>query len=512
MSLRAVPVACLVCLLLSGVSMAAPPKESAAEGVSPQLLTVTPPPPAPAELSLQDAVNLALEHNSGFRQSVYALLATRSSLTVARQRWGMNLLGALERAEENTNRAGAELTYGLLTGANLSLRSELNWVAEATRSDSVVALLQQPLLAGRGAASGNYEQVRSARSGYQSALLSYYLARQDLMIATIGAYLNAVAQGQVVGIQEDSVRLAEQAVRDADLREKEGLSIKIEVMRAQLRLAQAQSSAVQARQAQQDVLDQLLLLLGVQVAAAPKLVTAVAYEPVAQDVEAAVSYAVKHRPELRIADLGVEDRQAAMRIARSARLPSLDLFGGVENDGQDLGQQDWSVGLQVTVPIGSRALQENYNQAEWALLVAQQDREDLRQGITVEVRRQARAAEAARANVDIAAKAVEVSNESLTLAQRLVDEGLDTNRNVLDAQTDLTNARTDLVSSKIRYYLALVSLRRAMGMDVGELLAGQQAALVSEPSAAQPASSTGEAAAGQPAPAIGGVGATESSR
>jgi outer membrane protein TolC len=501
MSLRAVLVACLVCFLLGGAALAAVVENGETKGgeASPELLTVVPPPEAPAELSLQDAVQLALAHNQGFRQSVLSLLNARSNLMVAQQRWGLNLFGTSEHGDApETGQAGANFSYGALTGGNLTFQSVTNLLAATAGFEGYTALLEQPLLAGRGTASPYYEQLRAARSGYESGVLDYYLSRQDLVVLVIDAYLDAVQQGQFVAIQQESVKLAEQSVQDAELRLKEGLIIQIDLMRAQLRLAQAQSSEVQARQAQQDAIDRLLLLLGVQVEGSPKLVTEVGYEPAPQDVRAAVEYALENRPELRVSDLTIQDREAALRIARSQRLPALNLFGGLEASEFNFSQQAWSVGLQATVPIGARALRETYNQSEWALLVAEQSQEDLQQQIIAEVRRQARAAEAARANVDIAAKAVEVAQESLRLAQRLVEEGLDTNRNVLDAQNDLTAARTTLVTSKNNYYLAMVSLRRAMGMDVGELIPAVTAAPAT---GAEATPTTANGAAEQPAPA-----------
>jgi outer membrane protein TolC len=49
----------------------------------------------------------------------------------------------------------------------------------------------------------------------------------------------------------------------------------------------------------------------------------------------------------------------------------------------------------------------------------------------------------------------------------MVEEGLATNRDLIDAQNALANSGTSLVAGRINYYLATVRLKRSMGVDVG---------------------------------------------
>jgi outer membrane protein TolC len=440
--------------------------------VSPEFLAVTPPPPAPAELTAQDAVSFALRRNIGFRHTVQTLLDSRSALYVALQRWNLTLSGSANRAKsdgspETDTSLGGSFGYSGITGADFSVSAELDKLDSQERTETLTASLRQPLLAGSFDASAAYETVRQARNTYRAALLSYFVDRQDLIVSVLSAYFNAVERSQLVGIQESSVKLAEQAVRDAQLRLEAGLIAEIDLTRAQLQLSQSQAFLVSARQSEQDALDQLLFLLGFQVGGQPRLVTTVEYKPVELNLESAVPQALQRRPELLIAELTIEDRQAALRINRRQRLPTLDLVGALQRISNQSSDRTWNIGLQASVPVGSRALTEAVRQANWALLVAQQDRENLKQQIVSGVRSQVRAAAAARANVDIAAKGLEVAQRSLQIAGRMVEEGLATNRDLLDAQNALANSGSSLVTSKINYYLSTVRLRQSMGIDAG---------------------------------------------
>jgi cobalt-zinc-cadmium efflux system outer membrane protein len=446
------------------------------EQTSPWDLEVIAPPPAPAELSLEDAVALALRHNLGFRMTIQRLLSAQSTWRVAKQRWSLELFGRIERTGNGETveerQAGLDLSYAAVTGADLSVVAELDRLESEEGEHSVTALLRQPLLAGRGSASAAYEELRRARNAYRAALMSFFVERQGLIEQVISSYLNAVQQQQLVSIRQSSVTMAEEAVRDADLRLKEQYAVKLDLMRAQLRLAGEQTAEVLAKQSLADTTDRLLTLLGLQVGGMPKLVTQVTYQPRAIDLDASIAQALELRPELRLIDLATEDREAVLRIARSHRLPSLDLFGAWQRTTNGVEDRSWGVGLELSVPIASRSLNEAARQARWDLLVAEQEREVLVQQIIAEVRAEVRAARAARQNVEIAAKSVDVAKESLAAAQRMVEEGLRTNLYVLDAQDDLTRDETSLVTSKINYYLASVRLQRAMGLDVSQDLPG----------------------------------------
>ena len=123
----------LACLLLAGVASSAAedlPKQWSVgqEGVTPKDLTVTTPPPAPAELSIQEAVATALRYNVGFRSTINSLLTSNLGWWVAKQRWDLTLFGSVERtvndATANSAAAGAALSYAALTGADFSVTAE----------------------------------------------------------------------------------------------------------------------------------------------------------------------------------------------------------------------------------------------------------------------------------------------------------------------------------------------------------------------------------------------------
>ena len=131
--------------------------------------------------------------------------------------------------------------------------------------------------------------------------------------------------------------------------------------------------------------------------------------------------------------------------------PTLDLTAGLTGDSLFGPHGQWSYGLSASVPIGSRSLVEGFRQSQWALLIARQRQEDVREQAVADVRSQARSAEAARRSVEIETQGVDVAERSRLFAQEMVDNDLATNKDVLDAQDELRRSQIALVTSKIGY-------------------------------------------------------------
>jgi len=459
--------------------------------VSAASLAVTPPIAAPKSLTLREAVNLALARNTGFRAAINNLLSAREALYVARKQWHLVLTttATKDQGSDLSTEFGGALDYSLFTGANFSVTAELDRLGSQESSDTITANVRQPLLAGAGSASNAYESVRAARNAYRSALLEYFMSRQNLILSVVNSYFSVVQQRESVKIQKERVQLAEQTVKEMKIRLDEGMIIEVDLLNAQQQLASAQAAEVQTKQSYEEAMDQLMLQLGLKIGGVSELVSEVEYRPEPQDLEADTQQALKLRPELRLAELAIENGEAAVRIARSHRLPTLDLLGSWQRFSNSATDSTWSVGLGASVPIGARELQQNYLESQWALLLARQSLEDTRQQVVADIRSQVRAAGAAQLQVDLADQGVKIADRTVLQSKRLVEEDLRTNRDLLDAQNNLRDSKLGLLNSKTNYFLAMMRLKVAMGLDVAVALP-QDAPPAAPPAQPAPAPST----------------------
>ena len=446
---------------------------------------------APKSLTLEEALRIGFANNADFRSSIASLLNARGRLWVVRQLYGLTVAASTETDHSGSNgsttqtAAEADLNYDLLSGAKVSVSALLNRL-DSEEQTALELSVTQPLIRGAGRSSARYEAIRSAYTGYRRTLLRYFLDRQDLALDIVGGYFGVVQAREQVGIQEQGLALAERAVADFEARLKEGMTTKIEVTRAQLSQASARLSLTAARLSYQDSMDNFLQTLGLQVGTVPELTTQLGYKPSQVDLEAVVAEALSSRAELKIEQLALEDTSVALRLARNARRPSLDLFGSTLQpvSGGNNGTE-WTLGIQTSIPINSRSLNEAVYRAERDWLVAERGQTELRQSIATEVRRQAHALQSQQANLEILRQSLDVAREKLRLADISVEEGVGVYRDKIEAQEQVTAAERDLLNAQIQYYLTALALRRAVGRDVLQGLAEETAP--AQPPAPKPA-------------------------
>jgi outer membrane protein TolC len=289
------------------------------------------------------------------------------------------------------------------------------------------------------------------------------------------------------------VDIAQKATDDAQKRLDAGLITEIDVTRAKIQLAGSRESLLNQEAIYREALDRFVLLLGLPVGATPELtepapeiaVAANAPGPEPQaapggsdaipDLDAAIREALAKRPELRLRQLQMADATIQQDVTRNRKKPRADLTANLGALGLSLltgggvGRVLTSVlGLRLSAPVNRVALREDAATADRNMAQLQRMYELDRQEIVEEVRSLVRVQETAKGNIDLLSENLKVAEQSLRLAERLIEEGLADNRNLLDAQSSLTETKNRLLVAKIGYTVTSVSLRRAQGQDLME--------------------------------------------
>jgi outer membrane protein TolC len=271
-----------------------------------------------------------------------------------------------------------------------------------------------------------------------------------------------------VRIQEAAVENARQSLQDAQLLERAGLGTKFDVLKGEVDLANSQQQLNLAISTQKSARRQLVERIGlaqnVELMAADPIEVGEAWK---LSLEETIVLAYKNRAELEQFLIQKELEQQQQKIEISATKPQISLFAnydvlGVTND--DVGPEDgFSIGARMRWNFfdgGSAKAREEQNQVDEN--ISETRFAQRRDQIRFEVEDAYFKLQANRQNIDTATKSVSLAEESLRLARLRFQAGVGTQSDVIDAQTELTKARGNLVRAVITYNQQLAALQRAV--------------------------------------------------
>ena len=324
-------------------------------------------------------------------------------------------------------------------------------------------------------------------------------------------YWNLVYAYENVRVQQEALAFAQKTLSDTQKQVQIGSLAPIESVRAQNTVAGDQQNLVQA-QTNLD-LQQLLMknalsrtLQDPALANAEVIPTSTMALPQQEPVvptEDLVNEALQHRAELAQSRIDLSNREISERALKNLLRPSLDLFayyggsgaGGTQSAlatcgapganpaiclqpgsfpstgyGSTLNKlinsssPDKGAGLTLSIPIRNRQAQALQVRGELEYRQAQMRLQQIENQIRIEVRNAQFSVTQNRASVQAAQAAVDLGQQSLEAEQKKFRLGASTGTSVLNYQSQLAAAQSQLVSTEAAYEKAEVELDRSTGL------------------------------------------------
>jgi outer membrane protein TolC len=310
------------------------------------------------------------------------------------------------------------------------------------------------------------------------------------------AYWDYVYTTQAVEVAQQSYDLASKLVQDNQTRVEIGTMAPIDVVQAQAEQATRRQSLVTAQNNRRTV-ELVLKRLIVAGTEDPNWVATLdpvdrpEFVPESVDVEGAIRRALSQRTDLEIARKNVENNNATLAFLRNQTLPIVDLQVnyGVQGVGGPFQQRTtllgtsatetlpggpwdafasiftadnprWTVGLNVTYPLGTTTQQTSVARAHVQLNQIQSQLRQIELQVATEVTNAAIQMRNASEAVQAAQAALELSERRLEAEQSKFDVGMSTNYFVVQSQRDLNDAHNSELRAILNYRKALVELER----------------------------------------------------
>ncbi len=397
------------------------------------------------DLTLVDAVKQALEKQPALRAANHQVAAAAAGVDQARA-------GFLPRAD---------FSEGLTRSDNpvYAFGSLLNQ-GRFTQADFAVDRLNHPdaISNWRTNIGGSLPLFMGGRTllGYQQAELNREAAErgrarveQEVIFGVVRTYDGVLLAREAQLTVEAAVKTAEANLSAAEARYESGLVVASDALAARVRLARLKEEAIAA--ANQVRLSDAALneAMGLPLDQAHRITGQLELPPLRYEgLEGLESLAKERRPDYHQATLEEQRLEKEVLRAKGALLPTLHAVANYEINNHRFsseGQDSWSLGVLLNWNLFSGGLDRaRIAEARANQQRAAAQRERFGNAIALEVRDAFLALQTARERVGVARQAVASAEESLRIVQDRYDSGLTTIVELLDSETALTAARTNL--------------------------------------------------------------------
>jgi outer membrane protein len=474
----------------------------------------TAPAAAPANenaFTLEDAIALALKKNFDLQIQGYAVENAKDQIAiqeaafdptisasgrraVSQQASATSVLDDIRgvvregpRSDTTTLQVGASdripMTNGVVsvnTNLSRSATNSTNALVNPSFGHGVSANLNQPLLSGAGRHAAT-AALQRAKLGLNIATIGYKSRVLSVIADTENAYYNLVAARETLRIRQLTFQSTQKLFEENQARRSTGVATDLDVLSAEVGVANSRRGIILAEQSVRDAEDRLLNLINVpnfEVRVGP--VGFSDYRGGIPNFANSYKLAREYYPDTLSMEESIKQLQIDLETARRNQLPDLDLLASlgytaratnagyqqaIANLPNDHGN-NWSIALNYTMPWGRHAEKARYRTAQTNLTSRKLQLEQLEQTLMVNVRTAVRAVEANLAAVEIAAKATELAARQYDQQKARFDAGLSTSRQVLLTQDDLETARFSELNARLQLRRAAAELNRLEGSSI----------------------------------------------
>lgn len=431
-------------------------------------------------LTIEEAIELALQNNRQIEQSAEDREMARWNLSAVRRSSGLRL-----NWYSTANRIGGRYyhnlrearyqTYGMTPEERKTYASYYNRSFDTLdyplyQSENANTLtLSMPLYTG-----GQLEnQRKAARYGLNTADLSLENSKQVVKWQTAQAYYRALQYRENIGVRQEAINLLNEHLRTVQIQYEVGTVAMSDVLATNVQLANSRQAYNTAQGNYENALSELNNLMGLPANTDLVLVSDGDYSDYGWSEAECLNYALEHRPDGVAAMYAVKQAEARVDSTKSGFRPNVSAVvqGSIVGEGAfkaDHSAERWAAGLQLEWDIfdnyvTSAQVQEAKAQQRKAESQARQQIEQIR----LDIREAYTSLKIAEKNIDVTFGAVKQAEEQFLIAKVRYEEGVDTNLMVMDAQEKLTEARTNYYSALYNFHTSRAQLERAMGIPIG---------------------------------------------
>ncbi len=446
------------------------------------------------QLTLDEAVAIALRQNPAILKAIQQIEQTRGQIIAVRA-------AALPHvsATGNYNQQAKSLVQrqGGSSSSNSITSSDLSGIPGVTQSaaEQIVSALTQNT-SSRSTFSSNDKswnvsvqatQVLYTGGQVQAAIKiakftddSSYFTLRDTLDQTISTvrqqFYTVLLDRALIKVQEESVKLLGDQLKDQQNRFEAGTVPRFNVLQAEVALANQQPTLLSAKNNYLIAQFQLAKTLGIDPGAQGQTTFNVVGELSVHErpfgLKNAIELAIERRPFLKVQRLTILTQKEQIKVALAGYKPQLNANGGFELRNSSLSSNlddtvnGWFFGVSGQWNLfDGLATYGKVKSAKASLESAKINYDDSVHQVELEVQQAYANLQTARETIRSQQKTVESALEALRLASERLSAGAGTQLDVLNAQVQLTTARSTELQARANYNTALAEFDRVTATD-----------------------------------------------
>jgi outer membrane protein len=312
-----------------------------------------------------------------------------------------------------------------------------------------------------------WQRYQAARDTANSGRATSLSTREQVILLVVSQYIGTLRAVANVEASQSRVDLAQALYDQAADVQKEGVGTGIDTLRANVELQNEKQRLIEAQNDRETSLYGLSKLLNLDPRQPIELADSLSFFDTPQpEVEPAIEAALAQRQEWKALEEQIKSAGAEKKASQYSRLPSLRFDGNWAylgtSSANGIPTYTYAASLNMPLFTGGR-IRAEIVRADLEIRKLEQQKDDLRNQIALDVKTALLNLQSARSEVQVANLGVQLSKEEVGQARDRFKAGVANNIEVIQAQDSLARANDNQIAALYRFNQSRADLARAIG-------------------------------------------------
>lgn len=337
-------------------------------------------------------------------------------------------------------------------------------------SASVGVSLTIPLFRGYGQFV-NLNSIDAIQHSLKTARHSIHASKVNTILLTVTGVYDIIKLEKLLQILNHQAKRLKEHTEILKIKEKTDLISSLDIYRAEIRLKDVEDNYTQALKIYAEAQDRLKIILAVPVEITISVQASLKSEPVHIEPDEAVQIALKNRSDLQQARDNISESIRKAEIAEHNLLPEVNIavdynrFGSSEDFARtyQFNENRWNIKLISTTDWSRKSEKIAFRQRLLDIKNTRIALESKKEEIKKAVRGQLDALKESEDRIRLKKKQIHQAQGKQALAEIKFRHGLADNSDFIEAETELQQARANLLAAEFDYIVGTYRLRAALG-------------------------------------------------